>query len=393
MPEISPEEQDALLADEAEQLMNEFQTELVDGSISRMRIYLSITIEKHYVLGIDFSNYPSKAPLVTLQEDVKKITGDPSTLETMKNWDPQKPPHIIDVIREIEGKLYDVNKYWEPKRMISGEFSTSSVAGDSNKLLIRILTYGWKEYPFTIIFRDPPNRPEFEFPAEIQQIVGPLENIPIYKDWDPSQYQINDLLREINWKIDKHSRLGFEVEILEGALKNVSYDPAARKITAEVKGVLKTSDVNFQFAITLPDDYPANRPNIALLTKVEDDALAKQMQDTVGSMLESWSPFNFLIDLFNEISKSIFNASVIVCIVCHSLKCPTCGKQISVFEGGDEACTSECPHCKKPYHAHCWQKNIESIGKCAYCLRPPPSFGAPAPTPESSDEDQSEPDD
>jgi hypothetical protein len=392
MPEISPEEQDALLADEAEQLMNEFQTELVDGSISRMRIYLSITIEKHYVLGIDFSNYPSKAPLVTLQEDVKKITGDPSTLETMKNWDPQKPPHIIDVIREIEGKLYDVNKYWEPKRMISGEFSTSSVAGDSNKLLIRILTYGWKEYPFTIIFRDPPNRPEFEFPAEIQQIVGPLENIPIYKDWDPSQYQINDLLREINWKIDKHSRLGFEVEILEGALKNVSYDPAARKITAEVKGVLKTSDVNFQFAITLPDDYPANRPNIALLSKVEDDALAKQMQDTVGSMLESWSPFNFLIDLFNEISKSIFNASVIVCIVCHSLKCPTCGKQISVFEGGDEACTSECPHCKKPYHAHCWQKNIESIGKCAYCLRPnsPESMSD---TPNSSDEDQSEPDD
>ncbi|MHA1650409.1 MAG: hypothetical protein ACTSYB_09450, partial [Candidatus Helarchaeota archaeon] len=358
---VAPEERDALLALEAQQLMNEYQTEIVDGSISRMRIYFSVTLEKHYVIGIDFSNYPTSPPLITLQQAVKEVVGDPANLDTIKNWDPQNPPHIAEIIREIEGKLYEANKYWEQERLISGEFNCSKLPGTSDEFQIKIMTYGLKEFPFTLVLRDPPNPPEFKFPPDVAQMVGNLEEIPIYKEWDPSKNPIIELLREINWKIDKHSRLGFEVELLESSLKNVNYDPATRKLTAEIKGVLKTSDVVFRFQVDLPEDYPATRPNISLLTKVEDDSLAKQMHDAVANMLETWSPFNFLIDLFNSISKAIFNASVMVCIVCHSLECPTCGKSISAFEG-QESCTAQCPHCLKPYHAHCWEKNIESIG-------------------------------
>ena len=394
MADIPPEDRDALLATEAQELMNEYQTEIVDGSISRMRIYLSITIDKHYVLGLDFSNYPSSPPLITLQDAVKKVVGESSSLDTVKNWDPQNPPHINVIIREIEGKLYEANKYWEQERIISGEFDTSQVEGTSNKFRIKIMTYGLREFPFTIILQDPPNPPDFEFPPEVQQMVGSLDDIPIFKEWDSSSNPIIELLREINWKIDKHSRLGFEIELLESALKNVSYDPETRKITAEVKGTLKTSDIVFQFSVEIPEDYPASRPNIALLSKVDDDSLAKQMQEAVGNMIELWSPFNFLIDLFNSISKTIFKASVMVCIVCHGLECPTCGLPISALEDDVESCNALCPHCQKPYHAHCWQKNIESIGKCAYCLRPPPPRAGPSPTPppssDSSDDGEPE---
>ena len=384
MAEISPEERDNLLADEAQQLMNEFQVEIVDDAISRMRIYLSITLEKHYVMGIDFSNYPMSPPLITVQEEVKRVIGDPSSFDLIRNWDPKKPPHIIDLIRIIESKLYDINKYWEQERIVSGEFNTSKVPNAPNKLRVQIVTYGWKEYPFTIVFRDPPNPPAFELPPEVQQMVGSLDNIIIYKLWDPAKYTISDLLREINWKIDKHSRLGFEKELLEAALKNVTYDPATHKFTAEVKGVLKTSEIVFRFSIEIPEDYPGKAPNIALLSKVDDDALAKQMQDAVGEMIQTWSPFNYLIDLFNSITQTIFKASVMVCIVCHALECPVCKNPISVVEGEGESCTAQCPHCQKPYHAHCWQRNIESIGKCAYCLRPPLSGGAGPPSESSA---------
>lgn len=377
MAEISPEERDALLANEAQQLMNEFQTEIVDGSISRMRIYLSITMEKHFVLGIDFSAYPKSPPLLTFQEEVKKIVG--TGLNTTNNWNAQTPPHVIDIIREIEGKLYEAFKYWEQERILSGEFNILRLA--PNKFRIKILTYGLKEYPFAITLSDPPSPPQFEFPPDVSQMVGPLEAIPIYKDWDPSKNPIVELLREINWKIDKTSRLGFEVELLKNALKNVTYDAETRKLTAEVKGTMKTSDVVFKFAVDIPEDYPASRPSLSLMTKVEDDKLAKQLQDAVGNMLELWSPFNFLIDLFNSVSKSIFKASVMVCIICHSLECPICKSSISSFEEGIESCNAECPHCQKPYHAHCWEKNIESIGKCAYCLRPPPPRAGPASSP------------
>lgn len=377
MAEISPEERDNLLADEAQQLMNEFQVEIVDEAISRMRIYLSITLEKHYVMGIDFSNYPLSPPLVTVQEEVKKVIGDPNSLDLIKEWDSNKPPHIIEIIRLIESKLYDANKYWEQERLVSGEFNTQKIPSAPNRLHIQIVTYGWKEYPFTIVFQDPPNPPSFEFTPEVEELVGPLDNIIMYRLWDPAKYTINDLLREINWKIDKHSRLEFEKDLLEDALKNVTYDPATRKFSAEIKGTLKTSEMVFKFSVEVPEDYPGKPPNIALLSKVDDDTLAKQMQEAVGEMIENWSPFNYLIDLFNSITKTIFKASVMVCIVCHSLECPTCKKPISAVEGeGEESCTAQCPHCQKPYHAHCWQRNIESIGKCAYCLRPPPSGGA-----------------
>lgn len=387
---MSPEERDALLAMEAQTLMNEYQTEIVDGSISRLRVYLSITMEKHYVLGIDYTNYPIDAPLITLQEAVKQVVGDPKDLDTVKNWNAENPPHIADIIREIEGKLYEANKFWEQERIISGEFNLSKVSGEPNQFQITVMTYGLREFPFTIILRDPPDPPQFKFPPEVQQMIGPLENIPLYKDWDASTNPIIELLREINWIIDKHSRLGFEKELLESSLKNVTYDPTTRKLTAEIKGVLKTSDVVFRFEVTIPEDYPASRPNIALMTKVEDDELAKKMNESVSTMLETWSPFNFLIDLFNTISKAIFNASVMVCIVCHSLECPECGKTISAFEDQAESCTAQCPHCQKPYHSHCWQKNIESIGKCAYCLRPPPSFAGPPPSQESDTDSDSE---
>lgn len=391
MTELPSEDRDALLALEAQNLMNEYQTEIVDGSISRMRIYLSITIDKHFVLGVDFTNYPLTPPLITMQQEVKSIVGATEELDTLKNWDQNHPHHVTEIVREIEGKLYEANKYWEQERIISGEFDTTKIAGAPNKFRIRIMTYGLREFPFTIVLRDPPNPPEFEFPPEVQQFVGPLNQIPLYKDWDPSTNPIIELLREINWRIDKQSRIGFEMELLENSLKNVTYDTGTRKITAEVKGALKTSDIVFKFEVQIPEDYPASRPSIQLLTQIDDDKLAQQMQEAVGNMLELWSPFNFLIDLFNSISKSIFKASVMVCIVCHSLECPTCKLPIhAADEEATDSCNAQCPHCQKPYHAHCWQKNIESIGKCAYCLRPPPPRAGP-PTQASSESSSESP--
>ena len=38
---------------------------------------------------------------------------------------------------------------------------------------------------------------------------------------------------------------------------------------------------------------------------------------------------------------------------------------------GDDVCMTECPHCKKPYHQHCWEQNIQAIKKCAFCMREP----------------------
>ena len=76
-------DRDALLAEEMTLLMNEFQTEIVEGIISRIRVYLAISEQLNFIVGIDFSNFPIK-PLLTVQDELKSLI-NPEDLDSMKS--------------------------------------------------------------------------------------------------------------------------------------------------------------------------------------------------------------------------------------------------------------------------------------------------------------------
>ncbi|MFX0136866.1 MAG: hypothetical protein ACFFDN_24730, partial [Candidatus Hodarchaeota archaeon] len=99
------------------------------------------------------------------------------------------------------------------------------------------------------------------------------------------------------------------------------------------------------------------------------------------------TPFTYLVDVFETISKAILKASIISCIICHKMECPICGKPMVKVEeaatpaesvtptempvASGDTCHTTCPHCFKPYHEHCWKQNIQAIKKCAFCMREP----------------------
>lgn len=91
---------DLLLAEELTLLMNEFQAEIVEEVISRVRVYLSISEEHNFIIGIDYSNFPEK-PLLTYQDELKAII-NPDELETIKNW--KEGMHVVEIFRELEQK-------------------------------------------------------------------------------------------------------------------------------------------------------------------------------------------------------------------------------------------------------------------------------------------------
>ncbi|MHA1300600.1 MAG: hypothetical protein ACTSO9_14380, partial [Candidatus Helarchaeota archaeon] len=265
-----PPDRDAKLAEEMTMLMNEFQTEIVEGVISRVRVYLTISEQLNFIIGIDYSNYPAK-PLLTVQEQLKSII-NPDDLETLKNW--KEGMHVVEIFRELEQKLYSINKSRQQIRLISGEFKTQEV--EPNHIAVDLLTFGLREYRIDIFIEDLPNVPRMEFSPELKEIVKkPYEELNSVKTWDFSIMSVNDILREIQWEIDKVARLIFEVDLLWG-LDKVDYKPEERKIYIEMKGKMKTADQIFKFEVELPEDYPSTKPIIKIVSEVSDDQVAKQ---------------------------------------------------------------------------------------------------------------------
>lgn len=114
-PIIQPEKRDAfpngideymvdeVLWNESQAVSKDYTADFVDGIIAKIQVFLSISIVHHYEIIIDFQNYPDKPtfePTSSMTESIIEMVLNASYF--MKNWDPKMPPHIVEIVREIE---------------------------------------------------------------------------------------------------------------------------------------------------------------------------------------------------------------------------------------------------------------------------------------------------
>lgn len=100
------------IAEEAEQIMYYFQAEFED-SITKASIYLSITLQHHFLVGVDFTDYP-KRPNLSIPPAVIQLFNNNfneflSAIPSYLNWDSNNPKRIYELIWEIETVL--INKF------------------------------------------------------------------------------------------------------------------------------------------------------------------------------------------------------------------------------------------------------------------------------------------
>ena len=366
--------------DETEHLSLELTTELgyiqqeyaydqKGSNAAEINVYITITLSKTFIISINFTNFPDK-PILSLPEEVLNIIKDPDrTLDTLKNWDPKNPVHIIDIIRELERKLFFVKEIETQYKNISGEYQCEKIPDNLTSVKVHLLTYGFKEYLITVDLESYPKPPIIELPPDLQEIVNiPISELKSFSNWVENESNAVELIREITWLVDKNSRINFEIDLLKDHYKNITYDPSTAILLVEMKGKMKTEDLTFEFQINLPSDYPMKVPDIKVVNEFEIEAHEKIRDDLHASFddfFKEWTPFSYLVDLFNLISKKIFEVSVVSCVICHKIECPSCTKKIA----GDDSCHTECPHCNRAYHRHCWEQTIQSFGKCGFCLR------------------------
>ncbi len=103
---IADYKRDEVLWNESEMVKNEYVAEFVDGMITHLQIFLSISLTHHYELFIDFSEYPAK-PKISIGKGLSQELGESldELLFYYRNWDTKIPPHIIELVREFEAIL------------------------------------------------------------------------------------------------------------------------------------------------------------------------------------------------------------------------------------------------------------------------------------------------
>jgi ubiquitin-protein ligase len=339
-----------------------------------LNIYITITLAKTFVININFTNFPSQ-PLVNVPEEARKLIGDIyQNLEVLRAWNPKKPSHIVNILHELESKLFFIKDIEQESKKILGEYQCDIVSDDITKLKVHLVTYGFKEYLLDVNLESYPKPPEVNLSYHLQEIIRtPLTELKSYKNWAEGESEPVEIIRELAWLVDKNSRINFEIELLKEHYKKIEYNTSTSILNVDMKGKMKTQDLIFQFQIDLPVDYPMTVPSIKITNEFElesHEKIKEDLQSSFKSFFDDWSPFSYLVDLFNAISKKIFEVSVVSCVICHKIGCPTCSLKIAGSE--EETCHTDCPYCERSYHKHCWEQTIKSFGKCGFCLKTPP---------------------
>jgi len=370
---------DLQVSTEAALIQQEYAIDYVGGSMGIVEVYLTITVEQTFIIRIDFSAYPKK-PQVVIQENLKKILGDVNeTISILKTWNERKPKPVVELIREIEQHLWFLSDIEQEAKMVYGEYKCKMLDGLISHLQISLFTYGFKEYTLIMDISSYPAEPIIRFSPKLQDVLPfAPEELMALKNWKRKESHIVDTLREISWLVDKASRISFEVDLLKGGVKKVEYNKVSDSFIIELSGQLKTKDLMFKFEVYMHEDYPISVPKFKLLSNLEEyEEIKKKITQQIETFTQQWHPFNYLIDLFNQISKTIFQESIISCVICHKIDCISCGLKISSVNTPEEQCQAQCPSCERLYHKHCWDQTILSFGKCGFCLRPAPAHMRP----------------
>jgi ubiquitin-protein ligase len=358
-----------LINTELSLIQQEYAYDQPDSRKAVINVYITITLTKTFIITIDLINFPEK-PNITFPDEINNIIGDPyTTIDLLRNWNSKKPSHIIDILHKIEKRLFFIKEIETQLKKISGEYQCESISNNFTKLKVILMTYGFREYFMNIDLEPYPKPPKIDLDPELQEIIKkPIEELKTFKNWIENKTDPVAIVREISWLVDKNSRINFEIDLLKDHYKNINYDPLTAILSVEMRGKMKTEDLTFKFQINLPIDYPMKMPEVKVINEFDLEAHEKIKNDldaSFNNFFEEWTPFSYLVDLFNLISKKIFEISIVSCVICHKIECPSCTKRIA----GDDNCHTECPHCNRAYHKHCWEQTIKSFGKCGFCLR------------------------
>jgi len=101
------DEREQQVVRELDSLSEQFQTE-VDDETGIATVFISPTLDTHFEIDFDCSRYP-EPPYFFIPKTMDDFLGSNfiNNLKALRKWSRKKPPHIVDIFKEMEEKLVE----------------------------------------------------------------------------------------------------------------------------------------------------------------------------------------------------------------------------------------------------------------------------------------------
>jgi len=356
------------LEKELDLILREYNVDYSAENPGKINLFLSITPEIHYIIQIDFANYPEKSEFI-LPSDLYDELGNPAEfLLYLRDWSSQNPPHIIEVIHELEDILQNLIHPNDEMEELMIEFNARMIG--PNRLQVSLFSYNKKIFEFKIVHKKP-NPPSIYLSQELEQIIKPQE-LKTLRNWPHSR--LIEICRELSRLIEHRTRILSE-------LKHLDFKKEYKKaISKEGQNLIIIISIEIEngeiceIKIKLTEEFPLIPPDIEL-----NDLSNKSFQDDINKFLltayNEWQPTNTLVEVLENLRNLLKRKSKNICQICHEYKCPICKKPLSITKAkgisGEffHECRQQCSSCHTTFHRCCWDNQIKPTRKCPICLK------------------------
>lgn len=350
-----------LVQEELDRIAYEYSIDVLGTGI--IKVYLTASIYANYEVIIDFSNYPSK-PKIQYDNSLEVILGTPkASLYTLKKWNENRPEHVIEIIREIEGLIMSSSVLDKIGEQLSYRYNITALG--PKKLRIIIDYEGIKNFEFDIYYDKLP--PTVKLAPETAKFIK-ISQINTLKNWKPESSVIA-VVDEIAQKLEHRLRIFYEMKEIQPYIAGLVQSGA--KIIFNVNIKIETGE-KFEFEFILPENYPKKAPEISLISKLKSESLTNKISEFISYQLDYWDKNKKIISIIEEFKDLLLKNSEKVCALCHKFKCPTCNRPITLdLEGvsGTSECKIICPYCHTKFHQHCWNEVYQLTHQCPICLK------------------------
>ncbi|MHA1264164.1 MAG: hypothetical protein ACTSRS_02925 [Candidatus Helarchaeota archaeon] len=357
-----------LFEKERDLILQEYSCDFKEERPAEMIIYISITPEIHYQIQINFEQYPKK-PTLHLPAELEKQIGDPNHfLPSLRHWNPQKPPHVIETIRELETHLFEIISPDKEMEQVMLEFNAYLVA--PFRIHVILVSYKMNTYEFDIVYKKP-NPPSLIFDSRLEKILK-IDELSTLSQWPRAN--LADICREISKKINHRSRILDELKSLE---ENPRYRKIikhwnSKKLILEIQIEIETGEscaIEFNFS----EDFPLAPPNMEIKT-IDNEKIREALNDLLLSFYNQWQHTTTILEILNEIQLLLKQNSTFICQLCHKYECPICHKPLSQSKitgiSGELNCKYQCSSCSTLFHKCCWNEYVKFTRKCPKCYSP-----------------------